>query len=189
MNELIKFFIDNQNEAIALSATASAFIAIFAFFVSMFSLFISYRVLKTQQQHNKLSVTPIADATVADYEDCLCVKIRNNGSGPLIVIDLHVGDGARTTKRVLDWMPDLPANYHWSTFAGNIKSRSILPGHEIILIQLNGDCENKVFRKIRDECRYNLSKLTLNLEYEDIYKTKMKPYRKKLDWFSRNILK
>jgi len=187
MTELIDFLIANKDEALALSAATTAFIAAIAFVVSIGSIFISYRLLKSQQHHNLLSVTPIADATVADYEDSLRVKIRNNGTGPLIVIDLHVGDGTKTTKTILDWMPDLPDGYYWSTFAGDIKNRSILPGHEIPLIQLEGDKYDIDFMQIRDECRACLSKLTLNLEYTNIYKTKMKPYRKRLDWFSRHL--
>lgn len=187
MQELFKFLVENKDTANAIAAVASALVAAIAFVVSVAALCVAHSTLRHQRQHNRLSVTPIPEATVADYENSLRVKLRNHGSGPLIVVDLHVGDGSSTKRTLLDWMPDLPAGRYWTNYAGEICHRSILPGHEIPLIQLDGDPEDPEFADIRDACRLALSRLILKVEFTDVYGTDMKPYRKSLTWFTRHL--
>ena len=85
LNELLNALAKDPNSTNALATVASATIAVAALFVSAVSLFVAYRTLRHQRRHNVLSVKPIPTVMAADHEDSLRVKLRNHGSGPLIV--------------------------------------------------------------------------------------------------------
>jgi hypothetical protein len=128
LDDLLRVLAKDPNFTNALATVASVVVAMAALFVSAVSLFIGRATLKHQRTHNVLSVKPIPIVTVADHEDSLRIKIRNHGSGPLIVTDLRVSDGTSVEKAIIDWMPDLPDELLWTNFAGPIKDRSLLPG-------------------------------------------------------------
>lgn len=187
MNELFQLLTSKPDVANAIAAVASATVALIAFIVSVVSLYVTHATLKHQQRHNVLSVKPLPMVAVADYEDRLTVKIRNNGSGPLIVKAIHVGNGAHVEQTLIDWMPQLPGGMYWSTFVGSVIDRSITPGDEIILLELTGNHDDHAFVKARDSIRAALSPLTVIVEYTDVYDTIMKPHQKQLSWFARNL--
>ena len=59
-------------------------IAAGAAFVSLLSLVVSIIALAIHRKHNYMSVKPIAHFSKGDYEDCLFIKLKNYGTGPLI---------------------------------------------------------------------------------------------------------
>ena len=187
MDALLAYIAQHKETASAYAAIASACAAVFAVLVSMVSVYIARTTLQHQRRHSVLSVTPIPEVTVADYEQSLRVKIGNHGSGPLIIKDFNVGDGTRVEKSIIDWMPELPKGIDWAHFSGNIDKRSILPGHEIVLVQLDGDDTTKPFIVARDMTRTTLQPLTVNVEFTDVYNTPMMPYQKQLSWFGRHF--
>lgn len=178
MNDLIQFLTDNPELTNAYATIATAFIALAA-------VFLSYRTVQLQQTHNVLSVKPLPHVAVADYEERLTVRIDNNGPGPLIVNSVEVENGSQTKDSVIDWMPDLPTGIYWDTFLGKVNARSVPPGGQIILLQLNGDPSEPRFMEARDMCRAILSELTVVIKYTDIYGSKISTYRTDLSWFGR----
>lgn len=188
LTEALKYLEDNTEVANAIGTATSAAIAVFAFIVSLISLYVALATLRKQTRHNVLTVRPIPEVTVADYEDSLRVKLRNHGSGALIVKDIHVGDGKTVRKTLLEWMPSLPPGMYWSNYSGEIRGRSILPGGEIVLVLLEGDDSNNEFAQVRDACRSILRHLTVIVEYTDVYETDMTPLKKRLDWFGRHVV-
>lgn len=83
-------------------------------------------------------------------------------------------------------MPALPAGVLWTNFAGPISDRSLLPGSEIILLQLDGEQENGAFAQGRANVRAALAPLQVTVEYTDIYESTFKKYAKELSWFDRH---
>ncbi len=153
--------------------------------IAAVSLFVAHATLKHQRRHNVLSVKPIPIVTVADHEDSLRVKLRNHGSGPVIVKELHVTDGSGIKESLIDWMPDLPGQLLWTNFAGPIRNRSVLPGSEIVLLEFTGDSTDRAFTKARDGVRSVLSRLTVVVRYTDIYDSGFDPHAQDLSWFGR----
>ncbi|OGT83126.1 MAG: hypothetical protein A3G96_03385 [Gammaproteobacteria bacterium RIFCSPLOWO2_12_FULL_52_10] len=187
MYELLAYLAKDANLTNALATVTSAIIALAALTISMVSLYVSHATLKIQRRHNVLSVKPIPMVSVADYEDRLTVKILNNGSGPLIIKDVQVKKESQVRESLVDWMPSLPDGMYWATFAGPVKNRSILPGNEIKLLELNGDHSEKKFKEVRDNCRAALCQLTVVLEYTDVYGSAFEFHEKQLSWFGRNL--
>ncbi len=186
MQELIQYLSDNKELANALAAIAGVVVAAIACIVSFASLYFSIKALKYQRHHNKLSVTPIPEVTVADYENSIRVKLRNNGSGPIIVKSVSVINGKESRASLIEWMPALPNNRHWTTFSHSLVNRSLLPGSELILLELTACASETGFAKCREKCRLALSVLIVEVDFTDVYKSAFLKYSKSLDWFGRH---
>jgi hypothetical protein len=185
LNEICLLLAKGSNLTNAVATVASAIAAILAVLVSACALRVSHLTLKHQQQHNILSVRPIPIVTVLDREDSVRVKIRNHGSGPMLIQHVRVTNGVDGKESLMDWMPELPAGMLWTNFAGALSDRSLLPGSEIILLQLDGGHENETFAQGRDAVRTALAPLQVAVDYTDIYESTFKKYAKELTWFGR----
>lgn len=187
MNEIFGLLKSDANAANAFGAIASAVAAFLALFLSVISVWISVWSARTQRKHNLLSVRPLAEVTVADYENSLRVKLRNNGTGPMIILSITVSDDSNAKDCLIDWMPDLPGGRPWNTFTHALRHRTLQPGAEIILLELTEYEGERNFPKCRDLTRKALASLTVDVEYTDIYESVLRPCRKPLSWFGRNL--
>jgi hypothetical protein len=187
MDTLVNLLKSDANAANAFGALASAAAAFLALFVSGFSVWISVWSARTQRKHNELSVRPLAEVTVADYENSLRVKLRNNGTGPMIVTAVTVSNGVMTKNCLIDWMPSLPGGRLWNNFTHALHHRTLQSGAEIVLLELTEHDGERNFSKCRDLVRKTLAPLTVNVEYTDIYESVMRPCRKPLSWFGRHV--
>jgi hypothetical protein len=186
MDALIALLKSDANAANAFGAMASAAAAFLALLVSAISVAISIWAVRTERKHNELSVRPLAEITVADYENCLRVKLRNHGIGPMIIRAVIVSDGKTAKPAILDWMPDLPGGRPWTNFAGMVSDRTLSPGSEIILLELTAYEGETGFAECRDLVRAALAPLTVAVEYTNIYNTVMPSRQKELSWFGRH---
>ena len=186
MDALIALLKSDANAANALGTLASAAAACLALLVSAVSVGISVWAVRSERRHNALSVRPLAEITVADFETSLRVKLRNHGTGPMIVSAVTVSDGSSTRPTIIDWMPDLPNDRPWDNFSGEIRDRAIAPGSEIVLLELTEYEDEVGFAECRNLVRSELTPLTVNVEYTNIYNTPMPPRQKLLSWFGRN---
>jgi hypothetical protein len=180
MQALIELLRQEKDLANAIAAVASALTALIALFVSLWALHI-------QRRHNVLSIRPIPEVTVADYENSVRVKLRNNGSGPMIVEALEVFNGSDVKGSVIEWMPTLPQNRPWNHFSMALERRTIQPDGVVPLLELTEGEGEPLFSKCRDLARLELSKLRVVVHYTDIYASNLPPYKKSLAWFARNL--
>lgn len=164
----------------------SAVVAALALVVSIAAVIATVRSAKQQKKHNILTVKPIPEVTVADYEDSLRLKLRNHGSGPLLIKSLTAKSQDKSHNSLIDCMPNA-ADIHWTNFAGNINGRALLPGAEIVSVELTASPSDIDFRTHRDLTRLALSHSEVIIEYSDIYSTKFPAYKKSLEWFRRNL--
>lgn len=148
--ELIALLRSDSNAANAFGALASALAAVLALFVSCASVWIAISAARSQRTHNELSVRPLAEVTVADYESSLRVKLRNNGTGPMIVLAVTVSDGAKALDSLIEWMPPLPGNRPWNTFSHTLRRRTLQPGAELVLLELTEHDGENNFPQCRD---------------------------------------
>jgi hypothetical protein len=176
-----------------LQTNASAIVAALALVISVVSVGVSRQALEIQRRHNILSVRPLPEITVADYEDSLRVRLRNNGSGPMIIRFLAVSNGSESKSALIDCMPDLPSGRAWADFVHSVDNRSLLAGAEINLLELTKDNNldlhldgGRSYEHSRDLVRAALSTLTVTVTITDVYDTVLPVYSRKLDWFGRH---
>ncbi|HKV94621.1 MAG TPA: hypothetical protein VJW20_18900 [Candidatus Angelobacter sp.] len=170
---LLKFFLDH-------APVVSAFVAVLSLVFTASALYI-------QRAHFRRSVRPIASIPVADYEDRVGVMLKNKGIGPLHVLQFQATDGKKTENNLISWMPKLPAGISWETFYEDLDGLWIQPGEKVIVLQLAGDVDSPSFSQGRDLCRKALAKLTISIEYEDIYEKRMPTSKRDLAWFGRHF--
>src|SRR5690606_3006367 len=144
------------------------------------SIIFAAKGLRTQRQHNRLSVKPIPFIACADYEDHLRVKVRNDGTGPLIVKSVNVQRGGSTEHdELVSYMPNLPPGLHWANFSSGMV-RSIPAGGELVLLELKLDLSKLHHTNFRDQCRARLKPLTVAVDYTDVYESDFTPVSRAL---------
>lgn len=185
MDALILLLRSDPNAANAFGALASAATAFLALLVSAISVGISVWAVRSQRKHNELSVRPLAEVTVADFENSLRVKLRNNGTGPMIVSKVDVSNGSSVKPSVIEWMPDLPAGRPWTTFSHALRDRTLQPGSEIILLELTEYKKEQNFAQCRDKVRAALAPLTVSVYCTDVFNNPLPARVKDLSWFGR----
>jgi|GEM_PF-1968647 len=171
----------NTNVIIALTAIG-------ALVFSGYSIIRNEQNSKFQRQHNKLSVKPIGQISVGDWQDRLFVGIENVGSGPLIIRKLGIfSAGELQSKHLIELMPKLPPFLYWRNFVREgIEGRAILPGNILNLVELVIDEEFAQQAEFRNSVRRTLGQYEVRLEYEDIYGEKVREIRRSLNWFVRH---
>jgi len=165
------------------SRNASVIVAICAAMISLISLGVAVKALKMQRVHNYLSVRPIAHFSRGDYEDCVFVKLKNYGAGPLLIDSFIVQSAQSTYMRMIDAFASLAEEITWDTFTDTIDGRALAPNKEFVLIKATFDpSQDDVKAKIRSA----LAKMTLQLSYKDIYGRSQPKITEPLSWFSRH---
>ena len=165
----------------------NAIAALCGIFVSLLSILLTFAALLLQRRHNYKSVTPIASLPVADYENRLAVKLQNTGVGPLIVRRARVSDGSKEEDDIISFMPKPPRGVFWKTFYDDLDGLAVRPGGEAVIIELDGDTSDKSFVVFRDQVRKAMSRLTITVDYKDIYDRSMPTKSRDLKWFGRHF--
>ncbi|THD70428.1 MAG: hypothetical protein E7813_08355 [Bradyrhizobium sp.] len=181
MDRVIQWMLANKD-------LITSWTAIFAVLASAVSFTIAAINMMMQRKHNRKSVLPIGHISVGDYENQIFVRIWNYGIGPMLIKRVVVAGegGVKQEAAIIDLMPKLPGEYHWSTFVGNISDRTIPAADHISLILLEGDEDNGEFVAAREMVRRALSRLTVTVEYKDVYGNNMPAAIRNLEWFGRH---
>lgn len=158
--------------------TLIAITSVFAVVISIISIVFTTIFSILQIRHNRNSVRPISSIQVRDYENLLAVNISNVGTGPLTITKLRASSDNVEVPALIELMPNIEQD--WSTFIGSADGRTLPVGGKITLIEI--EPENDMIKK---SIRCSLSKITISLEYTDIYGTKFYDERK-LDFFGRH---
>ena len=184
---IFKYLSDNPETANAVVAAIGVLVALFALWVSVYSNRTARKSLEIQHRHNVLSVRPIPEITIADYENSLRVRLRNNGMGTLIVENSWFETSERWESALVYMMPRLPPNRPWNHFTSDIAGRTIQPGKYLHLLELTKNENELEFGKTRDLVRASLKDITITVQYTDVYETHFPYYIKNLSWFGRNL--
>ena len=148
------------------------------------AVIISIITYRSQIKHNKNSVKPIIDISVGDYVNDLFVKVKNKGVGPATIQSIHclrTSDGLHQDEAALiNYFSDYP--FVWTTFANDIKDRTISPGGEMTLLEAQSDDEETL-----DEIRNRLKDIEIEIEYVNIYNDRMPMRKRDLSWFGRSL--
>jgi hypothetical protein len=187
--DVLNSLIAQPDVANAIAALGSAVAAIAALFLSLLSLAVSLSALKHQRTHNQLTVRPLAYVMLGDYENQLFVKLRNNGTGPMIVKSIQVLGAELPHRPLIEAMPDLPAKVCWTNFVEEFEGRSIPAGGELVLLDLSSESSSSqaAFRSFRDKVRGALGRLSIRAEYTDIYNRVLPTASRDLKFFHRML--
>lgn len=186
---VLNFLVTKPDVANAVAAIGSAVLAGIAVLLSLVSVYVSNAALRHQREHNRLSVRPLAYITLGDYENWLFVKLRNNGTGPMIIKSLSIVGAQDESKPLVNAMPQLHPNVSWTNFVEDCSGRSIPAGGELVLLDLSSESSSSQgqYALSRDNVRLALGKLEIRAEYTDIYGTELPISKRKLGFFHRML--
>lgn len=153
-----------------------------AMITSVISLFIAYKAQINQQIHNQLSVKPLAEFLIGDYEDTIFIKIKNQGTGPLIIKKFITQHNNIESHRIMEALSELKYDLVWDRFTDSIDGRTIGADKELVILQASFESGQKT---LQQKLRSELSSFELKLDYSDVYSITQPKLTKKLDWFSR----
>ncbi len=163
------------------SDTLIAITSIFAVIISIVSMIFTVIFSLQQLKHNKNSVKPISAIKLSDYEDELAVKLQNVGTGPLTIKKLIFKNESQESSTLIAMMP--PINQLWTTFTEPVDGWTIPVDEQLIFLELHPESD-----ETKSLVRKELSKITIYLEYMDIYNTKFQD-RRSLDFWGRHFKK
>lgn len=187
LSEVLKFLAEKPDVANAVAAIGSAVLAAVAVVLSLISLYVSHAALRHQREHNRLSVRPLAYITLGDYENRLFVKVRNNGTGPMIVKSVTIIGTRDPQQPLVAAMPQLLPKVSWTNFVEDCSGRSVPAGGELVLLDLSTEssASQGQFTLSRDKVRLALGKLEVRAEYTDIYGSRLPVSNRSLKFFHR----
>jgi hypothetical protein len=169
---------------------AAVIVAAASLFVACQALRTSQETSRAQRKHNELSVRPLADIPFGNFDDNLFVSLVNNGTGPMVIKSITVIGAANPSEPLIKAMPDLhlspddPVALTW--FGSDPADRSIRAGSRglgLLQLRYNGKKEFlDRFASSRHKYGDALGRLTLRIEYTDIYKNKFE-YERSLRYF------
>lgn len=155
-----------------------AITSICAVVISIISMIFTVIFSMQQLKHNKNSVRPISAIKINDYENRISVKLENVGTGPLTIKKLRFKNHLQESSTLISMMPDI--GQLWNTFTESVDGWTIPVGRQIIFLELCPESDD-----IKTLIRNELSKITVFLEYTDIYNTEFQDKRS-LDFFGRH---
>lgn len=171
MNYLLNSFNINSDNLIAVTSVCAVLISIASMiFTIIFSIL--------QIKHNKNSVRPISAIKINDYENLISVRIDNVGTGPLLIKKLILKNDIQESSTLISMMPEI--DQLWTTFTESIDGWTIPVGGKVTLLEIHPKSDS-----VKNLIRKELSKITVFLEYADIYATRFQDKRA-LDFFGRH---
>lgn len=142
---------DIMNELNKYTDTLQVIGTILASFTSILAILIALLTYYSQKIHNRNSVKPLLNVIFGDYENCIYVKIQNNGVGPAIIKSMVCNnDKSETSDTLIGLIPKekmvkiknqqkIINLRHYNDFVKNIEERVIAPGNEIMLLNYTPD--------------------------------------------------
>lgn len=125
------------------------------------------------RKHNILSVKPIPDILISNFENRIAVTIENKGTGALIIKSFRAYCGNESKSNIIDWMPILPNGIYWSNWLRDFEGSALKPLESKVLLEFTLDHKNNNQAEARDIIRKSLSKISVEFEYTDVYNNKM----------------
>lgn len=169
MQEALKYIQNNADTIIALCALL----------VSVASILIGYFPLELQHKHNRLSVRPIGKIRFITSNNSIRIEIRNDGTGPMLCSNVKVYDNELNIKSDFrSVIPILQEKNDW-TKVSTSSQFAIGAGDQKALLEISIDYVNPEFRDYYDQILISLKKITLELEYHDIYNEYIGTLRRK----------
>lgn len=156
---------------------------VIAFSTLCATLYIAKVAHDFEQRRKQESSMPVALIMCSDYEDRIKVFIENVGVGPLAIkrFDIFKANELQATKNLIDLMPDAPEGILWTFFTLSGPRPFIYQDNIALLLQLDGELNDRQFCEFRDQVRRTLKDIEIKLEYSDIYGNKKEPVSRKLD--------
>ncbi|WCT14439.1 hypothetical protein [Mucilaginibacter jinjuensis] len=159
-------------------------IALAALIVSSLSFGLSFVQLLIQRSHNKKTVRPIGQIDLGDFDHTMYIHFVNNGIGPLIIRKITFEKGDKIYTDIVHCLSLDPKAYNHISINPEV-SKAVLPEKVFVIADLEYD-KRKHLADFKNKLRTELSQLTIEVIYEDVYGQEYSCQRN-LKWFTRHL--
>ncbi len=161
-------------------------VSICAVFISVLSLVLSAYYGWCTRDHNRRSVKPLPYVSPSDFENLISVRLWNYGNGPLILKDVIArGNQDGVSGHLVDLLPELPDGLYFNSYVKILRGRAIPPGGRLTLVEFSPDVNDIKAIAYREKLRDALGRLSVDVDFTDIYDTAFLTYNRDLTWFHR----
>lgn len=181
MAEVYQWLLANPEKANAVSAVASAGIALFALVTAIASIYFTYKGLAAQARHNAISVRPMPFAELSIQQQEIALNILNVGLGPLVIRSLKIIHQEKDFDDFVDILGESKPKGVSRLFGFSAKIRPISPSASSNILSLKFESVEIDCMRYFKECIDFLSKIEVIIEYSDFYNTKYEHYRKSFE--------
>jgi len=187
MTLIFDFLKSNAETANAIAALTGVFIALCALLISWSANRTASKSIRIQHNHNVLSLKPIPSIKVADYENSLRVRLRNDGMGTMFIKSVEFKNKTTSKTSLIALMPQLPYDRNWNNFTTDLANGTLLPSKHLPLLELTEREGENNFCASRDIVRNKLKDIVASVTYTEVYDTEFNTYSKGSEWFGRTI--
>ena len=171
--------IESSNSLLQMVIPAAAVaISLIALFVSLWSLYV-------QRKHNRKSVRPAGHVQLHDSLQRLQVRIVNKGCGPMFIKEFTAVRNEIIKHNIVYHLPEGILDGFTHEIHTAPEGYWLVPGDELILLNLKGNQTDQQFVNVRENVRTILSELIVNLKFCDVYDETHPVFEKSLSWFGR----
>ena len=161
-------------------------VSVVAVIVSVLALGVSIYFGWCTRDHNRRSVKPLPYVAPNDYEDYICVRLWNYGSGPMVLSEVIARHSVtHGTGHIIKLVPDPPDGVFFSDYVEVEPGRAVLPGESLDLLALSVDEGKTKEAQYRDQLRDFLGNVTVSVSYKNIYDCSFPVYERTLEWYHR----
>lgn len=173
--------IENSNSLLQ-NAIPAAAVAI-----SLIVLFVSFWGLRIQRTHNRKSVRPAGHVQLSDSVQGLHVRIVNKGCGPMLIKEFTAVRGEIIKHNIVYHLDENTLDGFTHEIHSEPEGYWLIPGDELTLLSLRGDDTDPKFVNVRENVRFILSGIIVNLTFADVYDEEYPVFEKSLSWFKREL--
>lgn len=148
------------------------------FIVALLACFVAWRTWRTQHTHNRLSVMPLPGVRLSASGEELCIKLANDGNGPLRVLSLRFVASNGTELENASTIVSTPDKETLTLVDG----RALSPNSSCVILMV-AESEHQPEGALENAAK-ELAPFTIVLRYTDVYGTKFEPITRDLDWFT-----
>lgn len=160
-------------------------VAISAMIVSVVSLAASIYFGWCTRDHNRRSVKPLPHLVLINNDDRICVRLYNNGLGPLVLRKVTARNKQKLSGHLIEIVPKSPPNLYFRHLVKVRPGRAVLPEIRLDLLDFELDVEDSAAEGYRDALRDALGDISIDVDYTDIYESRFARYTEHLTRFRR----
>ena len=152
--------------------------------ISVLALLATFYQLYLQRVHNEKSLRPLGQIDLRDRNKLIAVCVTNNGLGPMLIKKITFFKEGKSYPTIEECL-SLGARAYRRISISESAKKVILPNAslEVFAAELEAHEAEATLENIRTQ----LSPLTLEVDYRDIYDNKF-TLQRNLNWFVRHII-
>ncbi len=154
-----------------------------AIIISVLALLSTFYQLYLQRVHNAKSLKPLGQIDLRDRNRQVAVWIANNGMGPMIIDRITFFKEGKSYTNIEECL-QLEARAYRRIPISELVKKVVLPNasFEVFAAELEAHEGETEMANVRKQ----LTPITLEVDYRDIYENKF-TLERNLDWFSRHM--